>query len=94
MIFQAVSDFWRRDRFESYTLTQSTAEKINESYVGCRPQLTLLAPEIVSAILTGQQPSRLHLDKLMRRFSVNWQARNNSMLTPAEILIPQTGFRN
>jgi hypothetical protein len=49
------------------------AEKINESYVGRVLRLTLLAPEIVEAILGGRQPSGLQLDALMRRFPIGWR---------------------
>jgi hypothetical protein len=35
----------------------ATAEKINESYVGRVLRLTLLAPDIVEAILDGRQPA-------------------------------------
>jgi hypothetical protein len=52
----------------------ATAEKINESYVGRVLRLTLLAPQIIEMILNGQQPSRLQLDNLMKRFPVDWQA--------------------
>jgi hypothetical protein len=51
----------------------AAAEKINESYVGRVLQLTLLAPDIVEAILGGQQPADLRLESLMRRFPVEWQ---------------------
>lgn len=49
----------------------AAAEKINETYVGRVLRLTLLAPEIVEAILNGQRPE-LQLDDLMRRFPVEW----------------------
>jgi hypothetical protein len=42
----------------------ATAEKINETYVGRVLQLTLLAPDIVEAILGGRQPAGLQLDGL------------------------------
>jgi hypothetical protein len=48
------------------------AEKINETYVGRVLRLTLLAPDIVEAIVNGQQPVGLQLDALMRRFPVGW----------------------
>jgi hypothetical protein len=35
----------------------AAAEKINESYVGRVLRLTLLAPDIVEAILGGRQPA-------------------------------------
>lgn len=48
------------------------AEKINESYV-CRVlRLTLLAPDIVEAILDGRQPPELQVDKLLKPFPVEW----------------------
>jgi hypothetical protein len=52
----------------------AAAEKINESYVGRILRLTLLAPDIVQAILSGQQPAELQLDTLMRRFPILWNA--------------------
>src|SRR6185295_17196367 len=50
----------------------AAAEKINASYVGRVLRLTLLAPDIVEAILNGQQPARLQLDRLMQRYPVGW----------------------
>ena len=50
------------------------AEKINESYVGRILRLTLLAPEIVEAIVGGRQPAELQLGHLLRRFPVEWLA--------------------
>ena len=50
----------------------AAAEKINETYVGRVLRLTLLAPDIVEAILNGRQPAALQLDGLMRRFPVEW----------------------
>ena len=50
----------------------ANAEKINETYVGRVLRLTLLAPDIVEAILNGRQPTQLQLDGLMRRFPVVW----------------------
>ena len=37
----------------------ANAEKINETYVGRVLRLTLLAPDIVEAILNGRQPAAL-----------------------------------
>ena len=50
----------------------ANAEKINESYVGRVLRMTLLAPEIVEAILGGRQSTHLQLDTLMKRFPVDW----------------------
>jgi hypothetical protein len=56
------------------------AEKINESYVGRVLRLTLLAPDIVEAILGGRQPAKLQLEDLLRRFPVAWQEQRAEML--------------
>lgn len=51
----------------------AAAEKINESYI-CRVlRLTLLAPDIVEAILDGRQPPEVQLDVLLKPFSVEWE---------------------
>jgi hypothetical protein len=43
----------------------AVAEKINESYFGRVLRLTLLAPDIIDAILGGRQPAGLQLDHLL-----------------------------
>lgn len=65
---------WKRllesGRFVSVT-ELAEAEKINQSYL-CRVlRLTLLAPDIVEAILDGRQPV-LQLDALMSPFPASW----------------------
>ncbi len=51
----------------------AAAEKIDRSYL-CRVlRLTLLAPEIVEAIVDGRQPEGLTLPALMKPFSVAWE---------------------
>jgi hypothetical protein len=59
------------------------AEKINEAYVGRVLRLTLLAPEIVEAILNGCQVSDVQLETLMARFPLEWAAQrlNFGLLT-------------
>jgi hypothetical protein len=51
----------------------AASEKINESYVGRVLRLTLLAPDIVEAILGARQPAKITLAVLMRQFSVVWK---------------------
>lgn len=67
---------WKRllesGRFAS-VVDLAAAEKINQSYL-CRVlRLTLLAPDIVEAILDGRQPVGLQLDDLLAPFPVEWE---------------------
>jgi hypothetical protein len=57
----------------------ANAEKINETYVGRVLRLTLLAPDIVEAILNGRQSARLQLDGLIRRFPVEWREQRQTI---------------
>lgn len=50
----------------------AAAEKINSSYVSRVLRLTLLAPEIVEAILDGRQPEGITLPGLTKPFPVEW----------------------
>jgi hypothetical protein len=59
----------------------AAAEKINGSYVGRVLRLTLLAPDIVEAILGGRQPAGLQLEGLLRKFSVEWREQRASVST-------------
>jgi hypothetical protein len=58
----------------------AVAEKINESYVGRVLRLTLLAPDIVEAILGGGQLVELTLPVLMRPFSLDWERQRSSLV--------------
>jgi hypothetical protein len=48
------------------------AEKIDRTYVGDILRLTLLAPDIVEAILEGRQVEGMTLPVLMKGFPVEW----------------------
>ncbi|MCC7482967.1 MAG: hypothetical protein IT541_15725 [Hyphomicrobiales bacterium] len=51
----------------------AAAEKINESYV-CRVlRLTLLAPDIIEAILEGRQPPEMQMNALLKPFPMVWR---------------------
>ena len=50
----------------------AAAEKINSSYVSRLLRLTLLAPDIIEAILDGRQPERMTLPGLMEPCPVEW----------------------
>ena len=49
------------------------AENINSSYVSRLLRMTLLAPEIVDAILGGRQPKGLTMARAMQPFPLAWR---------------------
>lgn len=57
----------------------ATSEKINETYVGRVLRMTLLAPEIIEAVLAGKQDTTLRLDVLIRRLPVEWKQQRESL---------------
>jgi hypothetical protein len=58
----------------------ATAEKIDRGYVGSILRLTLLAPDIIEAILDGRQPLGLGLPSLLKPFSVDWHQQRTGWL--------------
>lgn len=50
----------------------AAGEKINSSYVSRVLRMTLLAPEIVEAVLAGHQPPGLTVASAMKQFPVEW----------------------
>ncbi len=50
----------------------AAAEKVDRGYVGRLLQLTLLAPDIVEAILDGRQPEGLGSRQLFEPFQSDW----------------------
>jgi hypothetical protein len=61
----------------------AAAQKINSSYVSRLLRLTLLAPDIVEAILDGRQPEGMTLPGLMRPFPIEWQRQDHAAPPPA-----------
>lgn len=59
------------------------AEKINPSYIARVLRLTLLAPDIVEAILDGRQPAGLQLDDLLVPFPVEWVRQREALMDNA-----------
>jgi hypothetical protein len=66
---------WRQ-RLESSEYNSSAelakAEKVNASYLSRILRLTLVAPDIIEAVLTGRQPSTLQLDDLLKPLPAAW----------------------
>jgi hypothetical protein len=51
----------------------AAAEKLDRGYLGRILQLTLLAPDIVEAVLDGRQPADLALPALLEPFPADWE---------------------
>lgn len=77
---------WRRmletGRFSTIN-ELAAAEKINSSYVSRVLRLTLLAPDIVDAILDGRQPEGLTLPDLMTGVPTIWANQSHQDRRPA-----------
>ena len=58
------------------------AEKVNASYLSRILRLTLLAPDIIEAILTGHQPSSLQLDELIKPLPAAWEQQRAKLRVP------------
>lgn len=68
---------WKRllesGRFDSLA-ELAVAERIDRSYLGKTLRLTLLAPDIVEAIMDGTQPAEVNLSNLLKPFPTDWRA--------------------
>jgi hypothetical protein len=62
----------------------AAAEKINPSYVSRVLRLTLLAPEMVEAILEGRQPEGVTLPGLLEGVLVGWGEQAQLMHGPVK----------
>ena len=55
------------------------AEKVNDSYLSRILRLTLIAPDIIEAILTGSQPNALQLDDLLKPLPSAWEQQRSEL---------------
>ena len=55
------------------------AKGVAPSYVSRILRPTLLAPEIVEAILDGRQPEALQLDELLQGFPLVWEGQKREL---------------
>jgi hypothetical protein len=75
-------DRWRKmlDTGVHATLEDlAKAKGINATYVSRVLRLTLLAPEIVEAILDVRQPAELQLDDLLEGFPLEWEGQKRDL---------------
>ena len=59
----------------------AAAEKLDRGYLGRILMLTLLAPDIVEAVLDGRQPAELGVHVLREGFPVEWGEQRPSLNT-------------
>ena len=75
---------WKRmldqGRYGSIT-EMAVGEKIERGYLGTLLRLTLLAPDIVEAILDGRQPADLGLPILLKPFPLEWDRQRVEILS-------------
>jgi hypothetical protein len=55
------------------------AEEVNDSYLSRILRLTLIAPDIIEAILAGSQPSTLQLDDLLKPLPAAWAGQHSAL---------------
>jgi hypothetical protein len=80
---------WRKmleDREYTTIKEMAADERINESYVSRLLRLSLLAPDIVEAILAGRQSPQLTLPWLMRALPWEWHSQRLRILTRKAML--------
>jgi hypothetical protein len=58
----------------------AAAEGVTRSFVNRLLRLTLLAPNIVEAILDGRQPKGLQLEDVTRAMPITWDEQRQSLL--------------
>ena len=72
----------------------AAAEKIARGYVGSILRLTLLAPDIVEAVLDGQQPAEMGLPLLMEPFPSAWNEQRQMLCGQNEVIDGATTARD
>jgi hypothetical protein len=66
----------------------ASAERIERGYLGQILRLTLLAPELVEAILDGRQPDGMTLPRLLDPFPAGWAEQRASPVTVRHAIQP------
>ena len=60
----------------------AAAERSERGYLGTLLRLTLLAPDLVEAIVDGQAPRAITLPTLLNIFPVEWSAQATAVSSP------------
>jgi hypothetical protein len=58
------------------------AEKVNDSYLSRILRLTLIAPDLIEAILSGRQPSTFQLDEMLKPLPAAWALQHSALFSP------------
>ena len=61
----------------------AAGEKLDRGYLGRILMLTLLAPDIVEAVMDGRQPAELGVHVLREGFPVEWGEQRSALLLPS-----------
>ena len=73
---------WRRmldDGVHATLEDLARAKGVHATYVSRVLRLTLLAPEVIEAILDGRQPTELQLDDLMDGYPLEWEGQRRAL---------------
>ncbi|MGG5823845.1 hypothetical protein [Falsiroseomonas sp. HW251] len=80
-----------RGRYASIS-EMAAAERIERAYLGTLLRLTLLAPEIVQAIVDGCHPEGMALPALMKLIPVEWESQRRLDVPPGRARgLPRSG---
>jgi hypothetical protein len=63
------------------------AEGVTRSFVNRLLRLTLLAPDIIEAILEGRQPKAMQLEELTDAIPNDWEEQRNALLSGLRLSI-------
>jgi hypothetical protein len=79
-------DLLEQKHFPSISALASTVGQ-DSSYVMRILRLTYLAPDIIEAIMSGDEPSGLSLERLTKTLSIGWEEQRAAFLSPVNDLV-------
>ena len=66
----------------------ATAEKVERGYLGSLLRLTLLAPDLVDAVLDGRHAEALTLSRLLEPLPTTWAEQHNALASSHQLMEP------